>query len=116
MPDVLNNVSHVSVNRGATLECDGNITIRNLSLDCATGGGMFVGCKFASSGTIDLSNITQKGRVIETRWTFEGCDGVSNLGEWNVSVDGVDKPSYRINVSPAGRVTICPPGLMLVVW
>ena len=116
LPDMLNNVKAVSVAAGATLECDGDITIPNLAFDCAAGGGTFVGCAFAQTpGVIDLANAPGSGDSIDTGWTFSGCSGVENLSGWAVSEGGAMTTRRRIKVEGGNRVSIVPCGFRITI-
>lgn len=115
LPDVLNNVKSVSVDGGATLECDGVVTIRNLSFDCVAGGGTFINCSFAQTpGIIDIANATPSGDAIETGWMFVGCSGVENLSGWTVSEEGIATSRRRIKVESGNRVKIVPCGFRVI--
>ena len=114
--DVLNNVKSVSVDSGAELVFDGDITIPALSFDCASGGGTFRGCKFAvDGGSIDIVNVPDGSTKIDFGWTFNGCSGVENIKGWAVLQDGVETSRYSISVQGGNKVVAVRTGLRMVI-
>ena len=114
--NVLNNVKSVSVDSGAELVFDGDITIPALSFDCASGGGTFRGCKFAvDGGFIDIANVPDGSTKIDFGWTFNGCSGVENIKGWSVLQDGVETSRYSISVEDGNKVVAVRTGLRMVI-
>jgi autotransporter-associated beta strand protein len=114
--DVLNNVKSVSVNSGAELVFDGDITIPALSFDCSAGGGTFTNCKFAEeNGFVDIVDADDAGVEIDFGWTFNNCDGVANIAQWGVKVDGVESVRYSLAIKDGNRVVAVRPAMRIII-
>ena len=87
--DVLNNAKAVSVDAGATLAAEGDVTIPGLAVDLSAGCGTISNFTFAATGTVYLENIPEQFQSASLDWTLQECDGVANLASWKVAVDGV---------------------------
>jgi hypothetical protein len=113
--DVLNNVKAVSVDAGATLAAEGDVTIPGLAVDLSAGCGTISNFTFAPNGTVYLENIPAQLQSASLDWTLQDCDGVANLASWKVAVDDVRTDRWRMQVSPAGDISVCREGFRMII-
>ena len=113
--DVLNNAKAVSVDAGATLAAEGDVTIPGLAVDLSAGCGTISNFTFAATGTVYLENIPEQFQSASLDWTLQECDGVANLASWKVAVDGVKTDRWRMQVSPAGDISVCRVGFRMII-
>ena len=113
--DVLNNVVSVSVDGGAVLECEGNVTIPALAADMSAGCGTISNFTFAVSGEVYLSNVPDGNEPVLPGWTFVDCTDMENIASWNVRVDGSPRSRWRAKASADGVVSILRPGTVFSV-
>ena len=108
----LESVEYVAVSGGAMLATDYPVSTAELRVDVDGNGGTIKGISFAKSGVIRLSRST--GRAFELPILFEDVEGLDNLADWQVKI-GERSVSWRVTVSDAGKVTLIPPGCLLIV-
>ena len=113
--DVLNNAKAVSVDAGATLAAEGDVTIPGLAVDLSAGCGTISNFTFAADGTVYLENIPAGFQSASLDWTLQDCDGVANLASWKVAVDDVRTDRWRMQVSPAGDISVCRVGFRMII-
>ena len=113
--DVLNNATAVSVAAGATLAAEGDVTIPGLAADLSTGCGTISNFTFAASGTVCLENMPAGLQTVSLDWTLLDCDGVANVSNWKVAVDGEETDRWRMQVSQAGKISVCRLGFRMIV-
>jgi hypothetical protein len=95
---------------------DGDITIPALSFDCSAGGGTFTNCKFAGeNGFVDIVDADDAGVEIDFGWTFNNCDGVANIAQWGVKVDGVESVRYSLAIKDGNRVVAVRPAMRIII-
>jgi len=115
---VLTSVSGVSVAAGATLKAEGNVALRTLTVDCASGNGTIDGFDFAASGTINLVNLASDETEevpISLANLPEGALGrLNDSGAWQLSVNGKVKLGWKATFT-GSSVRIQRPGLLLIV-
>ena len=110
----LQNVESVRVDSGATLKMEGDVTLASLVVDAA-GAGTIVGGALASTGTIDVLADPEATRT-ELPISLQGVDGVENIADWTLKVNGVESGNYRISVSSGGTLTLVKKtGLFLIL-
>jgi hypothetical protein len=114
--DVFNNVKCVSVDKGAELVFEGDITVPALSFDCEAEGGIFRGCKFAGNGGfVNLLNVPGGQTEIDFGWSFNECTGVENIAGWKVMEDGFETSRYTLAVKDGNRIVAVRTGLRLII-
>ena len=107
----LPNVESVRVDSGATLKMEGDVTLANLVVDAA-GAGTIVGGALAADGTI---NVLVDPDAVRTAISFINVDGVENLADWTLKVNGEEDGNYRLSVSSGGTVTLVKKVGMLLI-
>lgn len=113
---VLDNVTGVSVAKGASLEVVGTETapvISNLVVS-ATGAGAIDGFAFAENGTISLTDDPLTERSLRVDWDFSKAANIANLSNWKVLVNGVENKRTLASVDATGG-TFDKPGLVVIV-
>lgn len=110
-----NGLDYVSTRSGTTLKTIGDaVTINALTIDASQGLGNIDNCAFAATGTIYLTNFTEK----ETQ-AFSAdlsAAGLANLSRWTVFINGIESPEYRVRANSTGlSVTYVKPGFILIV-
>ena len=112
LPDGL---GYVSTRSGTTLKTIGDaVTINALTIDASQGLGNIDNCAFAATGTIYLTNFTEK----ETQAFSANLSaaGLANLSRWTVFINGIESPEYRVRANSTGlSVTYVKPGFILIV-
>ena len=108
----------VQVDDGAILDLlafDEGQPIDSVTIDCAEGGGTVKGGKVAANGTLVLVNAEESGLNLENALPilFDGIKNAENFTSWTVIVDG-RKTNRKVGYSD-GRITILPPGLVILV-
>jgi len=108
----------VQVDDGAILDLlafDAGQPIDSVTIDCAEGAGMVKGGKVAANGTLVLVNAEESGLNLENALPilFDGIKNTENFTSWTVIVDG-RKTNRKVGYSD-GRITILPPGLVILV-
>ena len=106
----LQNVESVRVDSGATLKMEGDVTLSDLVVDAA--GGTIVGGALASDGTID---VLVDPDAVRTAISFINVDGVENLADWTLKVNGEENDNYSLSVSSGGTVTLVKKMGMLLI-
>lgn len=110
-----NGLGYVKTRSGTTLKTIGDaVTINALTIDASQGLGNIDNCAFAATGTIYLTNFTEK----ETQ-AFSAdlsAAGLANLSRWTVFINGIESPEYRVRANSTGlSVTYVKPGFILIV-
>lgn len=108
----------VQVDGGATLDLlafDEGQPIDAVTIDCLKGAGVVKGGKIASNGTLTLLNAADSGLDLGEALPilFEGTVDTGNFVGWTVVIDG-RKTNRKVGYS-GGRITILPPGLVILV-
>ena len=103
----------VEVAAGATLESTQPFALGKLRVD-AEGAGTLSNFVFAATGSLDVVH-PQKGGTFTLPGTYVSCSGIENVADWAVSIGGVAKPHYQLTVSPDGKISVVPPGTLLIV-
>ena len=114
----LSRVSEVKVARGAALEVsEGEVSLPEgvtLSVDCAGEGVASIsGVAIPEHGTLKVVN-AEKGRQIELPVEFKD-DSYVNLTNYDLVINGKANVSYKV-MAKDGKLTLMPPGLLLIVW
>lgn len=102
----------VSVALGAMLVADGDITIKNLTLDGEKGMGTLDGFAFDETGTIDI--VGDKTKFLDKAPADIRSATVGKVSNWAVSVNGTLKPGWAVSASSDG-ITIYKSGMFLIV-
>ena len=71
----------VTVNAGATLKADGDVTLRNLKIDASTGGGTYDGFTFAADTQVEVTNLNG-GEACVVPVSFANATGLDNSADW----------------------------------
>lgn len=108
---VLTGNPFVSVAPGATLVADGDITIKNLTLDGEKGMGTLDGFAFDESGTINI--VGDKAKFLDKAPADIRGATVGRVSDWAVSVNGTLKPGWKVAASSDG-IKIIKSGMLLL--
>ena len=104
---------------GATLELEPGsrpVEFSSLKVDAAAGAGSIVGFSLAQSGTLYVTNLVSGERDVELPVDLSLAESAGNVAQWRLYVNGVDMSARRWYVrSAGGRLTLCRPGLTIVV-
>ena len=112
--EILPNVSAVSVSSGAILEAQGDVELKTLSVDASgAGNGTVRGFAFAETGTLYVTGFETSSANLKIPMQFEDCTGLDNVSNWNLVVNGVARPNYRVKVSSDG-VAVVTQGLVIL--
>ena len=109
---VLTGNPFVSVAPGATLVADGDITIKNLTLDGEKGMGTLDGFAFDESGTINI--VGDKAKFLDKAPADIRGATVGRVSDWAVSVNGTLKPGWKVAASADG-IKIYKSGMVLLL-
>lgn len=101
----------VTVAPGAKLVADGDITIKNLTLDGEKGMGTIEGFSFDESGTINI--VGDKSKFLDEAPADIRSATVGKVSNWAVSVNDVLKPGWKVVASSDG-IKILKSGMMLI--
>lgn len=114
LPSVLDSVGTVSVSGGGVLrlEGDGDVTLSDVCVDAAS-GGTIDGFSFAETGTLSVVNAAESGRV-DLPLAIVNATGVSNIGAWNLIVNGVATSRRKLTATESGFALV-PVGFIMVV-
>lgn len=85
-------------------------------LDCAAGGsGSISNVTLAASGTLNVSG-DGAGNVLSTSFPVDlgNAAGAANVKAWNLTVDGIARPTWRVGGYADGSIEILPPGTILI--
>ena len=113
--NVLNNATAVSVAAGAVLAAEGDVTVPGLAADLSDGCGTISNFTFAASGTVYLENMPAGLQAASLDWTLLDCDGVANVSNWKVAVDGEETDRWRMQVSQSGKISVCRLGFRMII-
>ena len=97
-PMPLQNVRSISVDEGAVLRANQNVTLHSLKVN-ASGAGTLDGFSFASSGTLDAVLDGAGTESLELPGTYVNCSGMEDIARWNLKVNGSPSGRYRIRVN-----------------
>jgi autotransporter-associated beta strand protein len=112
--DVLANCSSISVSSGATLEAQGNVSLRTLSLDASeNGNGTIKGFAFAKTGEIFIENMVGTGAK-KINVVFDSCSDAANIEGWTLAVNGQVTTSYGAYLTDGG-ISLVPNGTVIIV-
>ena len=101
----------ISVAPGAKLVADGDITIKNLTLDGEKGMGTLDGFAFDESGTINI--VGDKAKFLDKAPADIRGATVGRVSNWAVSVNGTLKPGWKVAASSDG-IKIIKSGMVLL--
>lgn len=107
----LESVEYVAVSGGATLAADYPVSTSELRVAVDGNGGTIKGVSFAENGVIRLDK--RHSGVFELPIVFEDVEGLANLANWQVKI-GNRQVRRKVTVSDAGKVTLAPPGCILI--
>lgn len=108
-------VGAVGAEDGALLEAKGTVIANGIRADVQATGGTVKGFTFAESGVVEVSNLGSN-REIELPLTISDAEGLSNVANWQVCVDGRLRKGFRASVDEqTGKVSIAADGLLLLV-
>ena len=112
-----NGLGYVSMRSGTTLKTIGDaVTINALTIDAEQGLGNIDNCAFAATGTIYLTNYTEKASQVFAA-DLSTATGLANLSSWTVVVNGEESDRYTIRAGAAGlSVNYAPPGSIMIVF
>ena len=106
---------NVQVDSGATLD-GGNVAggevISKITVDVALGGGTFKNVAFAETGTLALTGVTGRLGGLQVPLAFESVQGLANLANWSLVVNG--QPKDRKLVVREGKVFVDEKGMILI--
>ena len=108
---VLTGNPFVSVAPGAKLVADGDLTIKNLTLDGEKGMGTLDGFAFDESGTINI--VGDKAKFLDKAPADIRGATVGRVSDWAVSVNGTLKPGWKVAASSDG-IKIIKSGMLLL--
>ena len=106
--------SSVTIAGGQLLTAAAGQTISSLTLDGSREDGGLSGFTFPAEGTLAIIGVAPKGRVL-LPVSFAGCEGLANLADWTLTVNGQANGHRYLNVSSDGKVSLEPNGLMIIV-
>ena len=103
----------VSVTGGSVLDLTGSTTaIGALRVDAASAGEIRGG-SIAANGSIDITGLPARWQSVTLPLTFTDVSDCSNFTTWQVSVNGISKPAYRLSYA-TGRLTVHKPGMTVL--
>lgn len=107
-------IPSIAVDAGATLATDVPVTVNGLEYVDGEGCGTIRGFTFGEEGVIAVT--TDGGGSIPTsfKYTFVNCEGLSNVANWTVSVNGRTR-RIAVSVGEDGTITLTPNGMVLIV-
>ncbi len=110
LPVLMSNVTNISVASGARLAVTGGtLTLPSgisLTVDGSTGAGTLANMVLPASGTLDIVNMSRFFGTTEIPVTFENVDGVDNLADWTLKVNGAVMPPSRMRAHVYGNKII----------
>ncbi len=112
-PMPLQNVRSVSVDAGATLRANQDVTLHALKVN-ASGAGTIDGFSFASSGTLDAVLDGAGTESLELPGTYVNCSGMEGIAGWNLKVNGSPSGKYRIRVND-GKIRLVIKGVVISI-
>ena len=106
----------VSVARGATLaaNADEPLVISDLLIDYEKGLGTIKGFAFAETGTLRITN-TYGRSALHFAADLSGVQGLDNLKNWTILIDGKDRTARRVITVTAEGIRIDPKGFLLLI-
>jgi hypothetical protein len=110
LPVLMSNVTNISVASGARLAVTGGtLTLPSgisLTVDGSTGAGTLANMVLPASGTLEIVNMSRFFGTTEIPVTFENVDGVDNLADWTLKVNGAVMPPSRMRAHVYGNKII----------
>ena len=109
-------IPQVSVARGATLtaNADEPLVISDLLIDYEKGLGTISNFAFAATGTLRIAN-TYGRSALYFAADLSGVQGLDNLKNWTILIDGMDRTARRVLTVTADGIHIDPKGLLLLI-
>lgn len=109
-------LGYVKTRSGTTLKTIGDaVTINALTIDAAQGLGGIDNCAFASTGTIFLTNFTEKESPTFAA-DLAAAAGLENLSNWTVVINGTESAKYRVRADATGlSVLYMKPGMSIMI-
>lgn len=109
-------IPQVSVAQGATLtaNADEPLVISDLLIDYEKGLGTISNFAFAESGTLRITN-TYGRSALHFAADLSGVQGLDNLKNWTILIDGMDRTARRVLTVTADGIHIDPKGLLLLI-
>ena len=108
----LGNASSVSVDSGATLVLQGDVSLSRLTVASA-GAGTVVGGALAAGGTLDIVGDIPTG-VVDFPLAFSGVSGLENILSWDITVNG-EANSFVKLVMSGGQLKMKPTRGLIVI-
>ena len=88
------------------------LTVKELTIDCANGGGAIENVDFASEGTLNFVNFPAEGGA--ARFSLTRVANFDRVGGWEVKIDGKVRRNRAVSVD-GSTIRLVPRGTMLVV-
>ena len=105
----------LEVAAGASLVAEGDFTVGKIEVDASGNGvGTIDNFKLAPTGTLTVRNYEKSSSATVLPLAFANVDP-SALADWSLTVNGRARPAGSIVVSDEGKVSIVPPGVMIIV-
>lgn len=101
-----------AVAAGATLKAvDPGLAVTALEVDAAKGCGTLDGFALAADGEVTLTNVdlTTGASVLPLGGAFANVEGLANVKNWTLSVNGQTRATFRLKAT-AGGLTLYRPG------
>ncbi len=111
---VLDDVVTVSVATNCTLEAEGSLSLKALTLNAA-GNGTIKGFAFAESGTVDVVNLGAGVKEATFDMAFEDVTGLQNLTRWTLTIGGERAANRVLTFGRDGKLRLVSRGFMLMV-
>ena len=105
-----------AVAAGATLKAvDPGLAVTALEVDAAKGCGTLDGFALAADGEVTLTNVdlTTGASVLPLGGAFANVEGLANVKNWTLSVNGQTRATFRLKAT-AGGLTLYRPGTALI--
>ena len=114
--NVLNNVRSIHAAAGSTLKFVGATApvVSGLKVDAA-GSGTIDGFAFAADGALEVCGLDPDATAIEIAADFKNADGLANVADWALSVNGAASPKYAVASVAANAIRIVKHGFRMVI-
>lgn len=104
----LSDVQSITVAEGSRLETSSPLELNRLTL--SSSNGTYAGFLFAETGIIEIDSSSPMNCAV----SFENCEGIENLANWQVKANGVIKEKWWVEIVPGG-LRICCKGFTIII-
>ena len=114
--NVLNHVRSIHAAAGSALKFVGATApvVSGLKVDAA-GSGTIDGFAFAADGALEVCGLDPDATAIEIAADFKNADGLANVADWALSVNGAASPKYAVASVAADAIRIVKHGFRMVI-